>query len=96
MRRPAAEVADRLAQHAEAVCRHYLSNGFRTGRYWHVGDVANTPGQSLYVRLAGPSAGKWTEHVAQLVILRICDCGLFHRRSTASTQHNAGAPREVT
>jgi hypothetical protein len=23
--------------------------------------VANTPGQSLYVRLAGPSAGKWTD-----------------------------------
>jgi hypothetical protein len=58
---PAADVARQLAQHAEAVCRHYLSNGFRAGRYWHAGDVANTPGQSLYVRLAGPSAGKWTD-----------------------------------
>ncbi len=58
---PAADVARQLARQAEAVCRHYLSNGFRTGRYWHVGDIANTPGQSLYVRLAGPSAGKWTD-----------------------------------
>ena len=28
----AAEVARRLAQNAEAVCRHYLSNGRREGR----------------------------------------------------------------
>jgi hypothetical protein len=47
----AAEIACRLAQNAEAVCRHYLSNGRREGRYWTVGDVANTPGRSLYVRL---------------------------------------------
>jgi hypothetical protein len=58
---PAADVARQLARQAEAVCRRYLSNGFHAGRYWHVGDVANTPGQSLYVRLAGPSAGKWTD-----------------------------------
>jgi hypothetical protein len=62
----AAELARRLAQDAEAVCRHYLSNGHRTGRYWCVGDVANTPGCSLYVRLCGPTAGcgaagKWTD-----------------------------------
>ena len=29
----AAELARRLAQNAEAVCRHYLSNGRREGRY---------------------------------------------------------------
>jgi hypothetical protein len=62
----AAEIAYRLAQNAEAVCRHYLSNGRREGRYWIVGDVANTPGRSLYVRLVGPlsgkgAAGKWTD-----------------------------------
>jgi Toprim domain len=54
----AAEIACRLAQNAEAVCRHYLSNGRREGRYWIVGDVANTPGRSLYVRLFGPPSGK--------------------------------------
>jgi hypothetical protein len=62
----AAELADRLARHAEQVCRHYLSNGRRQGSYWLVGDVANTPGRSLFVRLRGPSsgngaAGKWTD-----------------------------------
>ena len=62
----ASELARRLATNAEAVCRHYLSNGFRQGRYWLVGDVGNTPGRSLYVRLHGPEAGrgavgKWTD-----------------------------------
>ena len=60
------ELARRLAENAEAVCRHYLSNGRRHGRYWIVGDVHNTKGRSLYVRLSGPSAGKgaagkWTD-----------------------------------
>ncbi len=60
------ELARRLAENAEAVCRHYLSNGRRAGAYWRVGDVRNSPGSSLYVRLRGPSsgkgaAGKWTD-----------------------------------
>jgi hypothetical protein len=54
----AAELAHRLARNAEAVCRHYLSNGRREGRYWLVGDVHNNPGRSLYVRLHGPTSGK--------------------------------------
>src|SRR6266849_4121940 len=63
---PAARLSQQLAQNAEAVCRHYLSNGRRQGRYWTVGDVQNTPGRSLYVRLHGPdsgkgAAGKWTD-----------------------------------
>jgi hypothetical protein len=62
----ASELARRLARDAEAVCRHYLSKGHRSGRYWIAGDVQNTPGQSLYVRLSGPdygpgAAGKWTD-----------------------------------
>jgi hypothetical protein len=66
MRSQAAELARRLAREAEAVCRRYLSNGRRQGRYWVVGDVANTPGRSLFVRLTGPesgkgAAGKWTD-----------------------------------
>ena len=59
------ELAHRLAQNAEAVCRHYLSNGRRAGRYWLVGNVDNAPGRSLYVRLCagthGSAAGKWTD-----------------------------------
>ena len=66
MAETAAELARRLAHDAEAVCRHYLSNGRRQGRHWLVGDVGNTPGRSLYVRLRGPdrgqgAAGKWTD-----------------------------------
>ncbi|WP_039889014.1 toprim domain-containing protein [Acidiphilium sp. PM] len=62
----ASELARRLARDAEAVCRYYLSNGHREGRYWLVGDVANTPGRSLFVRLTGPESGKgaagnWTD-----------------------------------
>ncbi len=62
----AADLARRLARNAEAVCRHYLSNGHREGRYWLVGDVSNTRGRSLFVRLSGPdhgkgAAGKWTD-----------------------------------
>ena len=47
----AAELSERLAANAQAVCRHYLPAGRREGRYWMVGDVAGMPGRSLYVRL---------------------------------------------
>src|SRR3954453_3099248 len=94
----AADLARCLARDAEAVCRRYLSNGHRRGRYWIVGDVANTPGRSLFVRLTGPeygkgAAGKFTEYVAPRVMLRICAWMLSYRRLTASTQHNASALR---
>ena len=60
------DLARRLAENAEAVCRHYLPNGRRAGGYWLAGDVQNSPGRSLYVRLRGPTAGrgaagKWTD-----------------------------------
>jgi hypothetical protein len=95
-----AELAYRLAREAEAVCRHYLSNGCRVGNYWQVGDVRNTTGRSMFVRLEGKEtgrrpAGKWTEYVAPRVMLRICDWGLSRGRLWASTQHDAGALREV-
>jgi hypothetical protein len=101
MPRDASELAHRLAREAEAVCRHYLSNGRREGRYWLVGDVRNTPGRSMFVRLKGPesgrgAAGKWTEYVAPRVMLRWRDWALSRRRSPASTQHNVSAPREIS
>ncbi len=85
----AAELAHRLAREAEAVCRHYLSNGRRVGNYWLVGDVRNTAGRSMFVRLKGGDiggrpAGKWTdaatgEHGDLLDVIRE-SCGLadFH------------------
>lgn len=57
----ASEIADRLAARAEAVCRHYLSKGRREGGYWRVGDLANTPGRSLFVSLIPPNLGKWSD-----------------------------------
>jgi len=92
----ASDLAHRLARDAEAVCRHYLSNGRREGAYWLVGDATNAPGRSLYVRLRGPesgkgAAGKWTEYVAPRVMLRPCDWASSHDRSSASTQHNLSA-----
>jgi len=62
----ASDLSFALAENAEAVCRCYLSMGRKEGRYWLVGDVHNTPGRSLYVRLsASPdgrgAAGKWTD-----------------------------------
>jgi hypothetical protein len=85
----ASDLARRLAEHAETVCRQYLSKGRREGRYWIVGDVRNTPGRSMFVRLSGPAsgkgaAGKWTdaatgEHGDLLDIIRE-SCGFvdFH------------------
>jgi hypothetical protein len=89
MSRNAAELTHRLAREAEAVCRHYLSNGRRVGNYWQVGDVRNTSGRSMFVRLKGVDAGgrpagKWTdaatgEHGDLLDVIRE-SCGLvdFH------------------
>jgi hypothetical protein len=62
----ASNLAQRLARNAESVCRHYLPQGRRQGRYWLVGDVEGSPGRSLFVRLTGPNsgkgaAGKWTD-----------------------------------
>ena len=101
MSNEAAELARRLARDAEAVCRHYLPNGRRHGRYWLVGDVKNTPGRSCYVRLMGPefgpgAAGHWTEHVAAKVMLCIRDWAFSCWRPPASAQHNVSAWRGVS
>jgi hypothetical protein len=79
------DLSSRLADHAEAVCRHYLSNGRRVGRYWIVGDARNTAGRSMFVRLNGSAfgkgtRGKWTdaatgEHGDLLDVIRE-SCGL--------------------
>jgi len=92
MSRDASELARRLACDAEAVCRHYLSNGRRQGRYWTVGDVRNTPGRSMFVRLSGPesgpgAAGHWTdaasaEHGDLLDVIRE-SCGFIDFRDVA-------------
>ena len=102
------DLARRLADRAEAVCRHYLSSGRREGGYWLVGDVRNTPGRSMYIRLKdspkGP-AGKWTdaatgEHGDLLDVIRE-SCGLIDFKDVAdeartflSTPPSEPDPRE--
>ncbi len=92
MSRSIADLTEALARNAEAVCRHYLPDGHRQGRYWMVGDVRGTPGRSMFVRLKGPSsgkgaAGKWTdaatgEHGDLLDIIRET-CGLVDFKDVA-------------
>lgn len=87
MTRLAADLSRRLADRAEAVCRCYLSKGWREGRYWLVGDVSNRPGRSLYVRLEGPdhgpgAAGHWRDAATgeHGDLLDLIGAALGHRR----------------
>jgi len=59
---PAAVISAALAARAEDVCRRYLPNGRRQGRYWICGDLDGARGRSLFVRLRGPGTpGKFTD-----------------------------------
>lgn len=83
----ASELADRLAQDAEAVCRRYLSAGRKAGNYWIVGDTLNNKGRSLYVHLNGPRRGRWadaaTDEYGDLLDLVRETCGLVDYRDVA-------------
>ena len=73
----AARVAAALAARAEEVCRRYLPQARKQGRYWTAGDIRGARGRSLFVRLAPPGTpGKWTdastnEHGDLLDLIRI-------------------------
>ncbi len=73
----AARVAAALGARAEEVCRRYLPQGRKQGRYWTAGDIRGARGRSLFVRLAPPGVpGKWTdsasgEHGDLLDLVRI-------------------------
>ena len=59
---PAAAIAAALGARAEDVCRRYLPNGRRQGRYWIGGDLDGARGRSLFVRLSGSGKpGGWTD-----------------------------------
>ncbi|ESY78530.1 DNA primase [Mesorhizobium sp. LNHC220B00] len=86
----ASELARRLGEHAEAACREYLSNGHRFGNYWMVGDVRNTRGRSMHVRLkavGGKAAGKWVDEQSgeygDLLDVIEQSCGLVDFREVA-------------
>ncbi|MER9756576.1 toprim domain-containing protein [Mesorhizobium sp. M0166] len=86
----ASELARRLGEHAEAVCREYLSNGHRSGNYWIVGDVRNARGRSMHVRLRANAkglAGRWVDEATSefgdlLDVIRET-CGLVDFRDIA-------------
>ncbi len=93
----AADLAHRLSREAEAVCRVYLPNGRRQGRYWHCGDVQGTPGQSLYVHLSGPRAGRWTDAATgehgDLLDLIALNQGFDLRAAFVEAERFLGLPR---
>jgi hypothetical protein len=101
---PARTLSSGLAEHVEAVCRHYLSNGRRCGNYWIVGDVNNHAGRSLYVRLKGPlfgkgARGRWTdtasgEHGDLLDLIRAREGLTSFRGTLDEARRFLRAPRE--
>ena len=56
-----AELKLALAARAESVCAHYLRGGEKSGHYWRVGDIDGARGRSMFVAIAGPSAGQWSD-----------------------------------
>lgn len=83
----ASDLSHQLGLNAEVVCRAYLGNGVKSGRYWLVGNAQNDKGRSLFVRLSGPGiVGKWNDPAADqhgdlLDIIRLSQ-GLPDLRST--------------
>ena len=57
----ASEIAGRLSERIEALCRELLPNGKRVGAEWWCGSVNGEAGQSLGVHLVGEKAGTWAD-----------------------------------
>jgi len=60
----AAELAQRLADDTESICRLLLPNGKRQGQEWCTGSVQGEAGESLKVHLTGTKAGVWRDFAA--------------------------------
>ena len=101
----ASTVSALLAQRAEAVCRQYLPNGKKQGRYWCAGDARGASGRSLFVRLSPPGTpGKWTdaatgEHGDLLDLVRLATGSASLRETLAEARRflaqPAAAPRNT-
>jgi len=57
----ASEIASRLADRAESVCRWLLPNGKLRSGEWCVGSVGGEAGDSCKVRVTGDRAGIWAD-----------------------------------
>jgi len=94
----ASTVSALLAQRAEAVCRQYLPNGRKQGRYWCAGDARGASGRSLFVRLSPPGApGKWTdaatgEHGDLLDLIRLATGSASLRETLAEARRFLAQP----
>ena len=94
----ASTVSALLAQRAEAVCRQYLPNGRKQGRYWCAGDARGASGRSLFVRLSPPGApGKWTdaatgEHGDLLDLVRLATGSRSLREALAEARRFLAQP----
>lgn len=102
---PARDLSVQLADRVEAVCRHYLSNGRRSGGYWIVGDTGNAKGRSLFVRLTGPTQGKgargkWQdsatdEHGDLLDLIAVCEGHRTLKDTLAEARRFLGQPGQT-
>ena len=87
-----------LAQRAESVCRKYLPDGRKQGRYWCAGDARGASGRSLFVRLAAPGTpGKWTdaatgEHGDLLDLIRLATGARSLREALAEARRFLAHP----
>ena len=87
-----------LAQRAESVCRKYLPDGRKQGRYWCAGDARGASGRSLFVRLAPPGTpGKWTdaatgEHGDLLDLIRLATGARSLREALAEARRFLAHP----
>lgn len=54
-------IAEKLAQRVEDVCRELLPNGKREGHEWRCGSTDGDTGKSLGVHLSGNKAGVWAD-----------------------------------
>ena len=94
----AAAVASALGARAEEVCRRYLPQGRKQGRYWTAGDIRGARGRSLFVRLAPPGVpGKWTdastaEHGDLLDLIRIASGAASLRAALAEAHAFLASP----
>ena len=94
----AAAVAAALGARAEEVCRRYLPQGRKQGRYWTAGDIRGARGRSLFVRLAPPGVpGKWTdastaEHGDLLDLIRIASGAVSLRAALAEAHAFLASP----
>ena len=61
---PIGDIADLLAQHAEALAADFLRGGRRDGGTWRAGSIGGEAGPSLCVGTRGTTQGQWHDFAA--------------------------------